>query len=123
MSFIKVTADRRPPVKGDSRIEDGLKRIAGMKTYFILSPAVNRVKIGRSIDPDGRMRDLQVGSASPLVMLGHVDIDLEAELHVRFADYGTGGEWFEVRDVLRHLLRDLFPYVMDQMERAAKDTN
>ena len=57
------------------------------------------VKIGRSVDPESRLRTLQTGYPRKLTLL-HVEPGgghLEPKLHERFASLQTHGEWFDFR--------------------------
>lgn len=62
------------------------------------------VKIGLASDPAVRLADLQVGSPVRLVLRGsHMTDDadgLERELHDKYADLRSRGEWFRVDDRL-----------------------
>lgn len=66
--------------------------------YFARSGAT--VKIGRSIDPPQRLRELQTTHAGELVLLATVagHVALEGALHQRFAHLRTraNGEWFRL---------------------------
>jgi hypothetical protein len=63
-------------------------------TYFIRD-AVG-IKIGHSIHPRGRMRDLQAGNGSELTLLLAVPSDRlsESEAHQKFRHLKTHREWF-----------------------------
>lgn len=69
--------------------------------YFIQAgSAGGPVKIGLARDPWSRLKELQVGNAEPLELLGHTPAcdarSLEQELHRRFSDSHKRGEWFDV---------------------------
>lgn len=65
--------------------------------YFIQGKKTRRVKIGFSVNPTERLRDLQCGSPDKLVLLGcvHGTVKTERELHKKFAHLHSHGEWFE----------------------------
>lgn len=72
--------------------------------YFVLSPALNRIKIGRGKDPASRLADLRVGSPDPdLCVLATVrgKGHLENEVHKAWAALWSHGEWFAASDELK----------------------
>ena len=69
---------------------DGL----GTKTYIALNPLSGLLKIGKSIDPDARMANLQTGAALKPELLAVIDDDIERVLHKRFRALRVFGEWF-----------------------------
>lgn len=70
-----------------------------VKTYLIVSD--EHVKIGRSIDPDSRMRSIQTGNPKPLEIAAVINGNVEADLHRRFASYRESGEWFRLDGEVR----------------------
>jgi hypothetical protein len=64
--------------------------------YLIRDSVTNYLKIGRSYNPDKRIKQLQTGHAGTLTMLytlkgkGH----LEKKFHKKFQNLNTSGEWF-----------------------------
>lgn len=73
--------------------------------YFIYDPIRIAVKIGRSVNPARRLRQLQTGHASELqlILVLKGDGPRELEFHERFASARLAGEWFRYRDVKRAL--------------------
>jgi Meiotically up-regulated gene 113 len=65
-----------------------------MKTYFIQSSSGGPIKIGRSMDSNKRLRELQTSHASKLEVLVEVDGNHEPAFHSRFRDLRLQGEWF-----------------------------
>lgn len=66
--------------------------------YFVHAPACNLIKIGYSAQqPDTRFSSLKVASPVPLFRLGYMrgHVALERDLHARFQDHHSHGEWFE----------------------------
>ena len=65
--------------------------------YFIQAHKTGMIKIGRSKDPNKRLKSLQTGSGDKLKLIavfegqGH----REFELHDRLASYRKQGEWFD----------------------------
>lgn len=67
--------------------------------YVIGQRGSSIVKIGRSIDPEKRVAEIQRMSPLPLeVLWAHTGGHLEAKLHGRFAHLRTHGEWFDFGD-------------------------
>ena len=65
--------------------------------YFIRSTDTSHVKIGTTKhSPPARLRDLQTGNPSELVLLGAMagGVGLEKQLHDRFDALRVRGEWF-----------------------------
>jgi len=65
--------------------------------YVIGETSSGIVKIGRSVDPESRLRTFQTGYPRKLSLL-HVEPEaghLEPRLHARFASLRTHGEWFD----------------------------
>lgn len=57
-----------------------------------------RVKIGKSKNPEKRLKQLQTGSALKLKLLGTFDLSdhYEKRLHWILRNFRTQGEWFEL---------------------------
>jgi hypothetical protein len=77
--------------------------------YFFQAEIGGPIKIGRSFDPDVRLRDLQLMSPFRLRQLALIpgSIDKEAELHRRFSHSRLHGEWFAESDELIELIREI----------------
>ena len=68
--------------------------------YFIRR-ADGRVKIGQSMNPEKRMKDLQCAAGPLELLLKEVGgAQREHELHDQFAADRVHGEWFEMSDAL-----------------------
>ncbi|MGW6941402.1 GIY-YIG nuclease family protein [Streptomyces xanthophaeus] len=69
--------------------------------YVIGSAGSTRVKIGTSVSPEKRLKELQTGNPDRLEVLWHTPggRELEAQLHQVFAEYRGEGEWFDFGDV------------------------
>ncbi|MFF6903309.1 GIY-YIG nuclease family protein [Streptomyces hydrogenans] len=65
--------------------------------YVIGPPGSTRVKIGTSVNPDKRLKELQTGNPDRLEVLWSTPggRELETALHQAFAAYRTEGEWFD----------------------------
>lgn len=68
--------------------------------YFIQSETGGAVKIGKSTDPQRRLRTLQTGHPGRLMLLGTTTEFSERELHSRFAHCCANGEWFNLSPAL-----------------------
>ena len=73
-----------------------------MKTYFIASDAF--IKIGRSEQPEVRLRQLKTGSPAELQLLLVLDGDREQEFHEQFKHLHVSGEWFARGDELENFI-------------------
>ena len=66
--------------------------------YFIQGLDGSPIKIGRALNPEQRLKDLQVGHTDALRILAIVydpkGRQFEAELHERFKSHKIRGEWF-----------------------------
>lgn len=65
--------------------------------YFIEAGDGGPIKIGRAVDPESRLRQLQTGTPERLRLLAVVagSRDLESDIHRRLAAHRRSGEWFE----------------------------
>ncbi len=66
--------------------------------YVIQATGTNRIKLGYSIQPEQRLKELQTGSPYKLKMLAQWPGTryMESQLHRALAAYRQDGEWFEV---------------------------
>jgi hypothetical protein len=76
--------------------------------YFIQDG--DAVKIGISLDPAARLKDLQLGNPRPLSILFQIegDLDGEAMLHKLLAAERIRSEWFSLGGILRTFTTNLF---------------
>lgn len=83
--------------------------------YFIVADEAKLVKIGRAANPTTRLKQLQVACPYPLRVGGVTpgDVEKEAELHERFAEHRTHGEWF-------HLHESILDFIIE-MDEAPKE--
>lgn len=89
-----VTTDRySPPETGD-------------RVYFIRAQNSGLIKIGHSIQPEKRLKQLQTGSGDHLEILSTIPggSSKEAALHRQFASLNHRGEWFEPDPELLHYI-------------------
>lgn len=64
--------------------------------YFIVARDSRRIKIGFSVDPEARLRELATGAAEPLKLLAIAPGSkaIETRLHARFRESHSHLEWF-----------------------------
>lgn len=77
--------------------------------YFLLSPTINRVKIGFETTKGTRAETHQTSCPEPLVLLGHVKARSMAEekkCHEQWAHLRRHGEWFEATEELMHWIKE-----------------
>jgi hypothetical protein len=74
-----------------------------IKTYFIHSPKLEAVKIGKSINPDARLNHLRTANPDNLRMVKVFQGDYERQLHEILAEHRIIREWFAARPVLEWL--------------------
>lgn len=63
--------------------------------YFVQSAIGGPIKIGQSLDPQSRLKELQTGSPFELRLLAVTSNYTESELHSQFSFARLHGEWFE----------------------------
>lgn len=82
----------------EREIEEAIAKI-GM-VYVVRDDAMGRIKIGTSLNPLQRLRDLQTGSSTPLRLLALFPGGRYAEqqFHKLHPDRRLDGEWFEDGD-------------------------
>lgn len=75
-------------------------------TYFIESAATGLIKIGRSVDPEKRLKELQTAAPDKLSILKTFPENLfsEASMHEKFAHLRRHGEWFEDSPEIRDFI-------------------
>lgn len=70
------------------------------KTYFIKSKTSGLIKIGKSINPELRVKTIANTSGMVLELLHVINRNIENDLHKRFKKYRIQGEWFHDIDGL-----------------------
>jgi hypothetical protein len=65
------------------------------KTYIIRKQGTCEVKIGRSMQVEKRIRNLETQSGANLEVLAVIPKNIESMLHRQFAEFRTVGEWFD----------------------------
>jgi len=74
--------------------------------YFIEAVGTPRIKLGYSVDPEKRLKELQTGSPYKLALLAKWPAipQTETYLHELFTEYRVHGEWFELPQILMEQL-------------------
>lgn len=74
--------------------------------YFVQSG--NHVKIGYAFNPRKRIYELQISHPNQLhpLLIITGSFDIEHELHHKFKQYKTHGEWFELSDEIKMFIND-----------------
>lgn len=75
--------------------ESAGRKAASVKTYIVKHPTTKLLKIGRSVDVEARIKNLQTGAGTVLETIAVLEGDIEGQLHKRFSDLRRHGEWFE----------------------------
>ena len=92
-----------------------------MTGFIYAIRCMDRVKIGFSTDPARRLVKIRADNAHECRLLGVIagDMELEAQLHERFAHYHVRGEWFLLKgDVAEFIvMMDEPPYLDPQRDR------
>jgi hypothetical protein len=97
--------------------------------YFARCGTDGPIKIGRAFDPRNRVRDLTIGSPTPLLLLGAVlserAAEEETEIHERLHKECIRGEWFEAEAALREMFslreRLVTPESLEDVNEPADD--
>lgn len=118
--YVAIARDDEPCKEcgGSGRLPDDLliEKISAATAkigmvYFIRDDVNNRIKIGTSINPVGRLRDLQTGSSVRLRLMAMTAGGRKSEAinHEIFAQWRLAGEWFDDsnRQITRILLASL----------------
>lgn len=87
--------------------------------YFIQDGRNKAIKIGRSIDPLGRLSSLKTANPNELRIVGLIPTldaaQTEKELHKKFARGRWSGEWFAPdEDLVLYLQENVLEYPLDQ---------
>lgn len=65
------------------------------KTYIAIDSSTGYVKIGKSMNPDSRIKTLVTANVH-IKLYAIVNGDYEKELQKKLIDYKISGEWFEI---------------------------
>lgn len=72
--------------------------------YVIHAVGTNRIKVGHTLTPEARLKDLQTGSPFPLRMLAcwPGSVAIERRIHTVLAEFRQVGEWFAAPPFIGH---------------------
>lgn len=76
------------------------KEKGNIKTYFFRNTKTKAIKIGKSINPKERLKQIQGMVGAKLEIIAVIDKDVEHELHNKFKKYQAHSEWFNDKDGL-----------------------
>jgi len=93
--FIQRARDKLIPAVGELSREN--------KIYFVLAEEVGRIKIGKSLEIENRVSQLQTGSPIELKLVCLLDLSdkYEGILHEFFKEDRVHGEWFEYSEDIK----------------------
>lgn len=79
-----------------------------MSVYFVTCRETGTVKIGSSLEPRARMKEIQTGHPYALALEATVPGGTEEEFnyHRHFADDRLKGEWFKLTDAIELIIRN-----------------
>lgn len=79
-----------------------------MSVYFITCRQTGTVKIGSSLEPNARLKEIQTGHPFDLKLEAVLPggFDEENDMHRRFADERLKGEWFTITDMIELIIRN-----------------
>lgn len=77
-----------------------------MSVYFVTCRFANAVKIGFSVEPRKRVREIQWGCPMPVTLEAVIPGTMEDEraFHGRFADDNLTGEWFTITPIIEAII-------------------
>lgn len=92
--------------------------------YFIKGAISGRIKIGKSNDPERRLRALQTGSPEPLELLGTIPGGLKEEriLQKKFKRFAMHGEWFKGEPDLVYAIKAILLAPIEELIQSVKGT-
>ena len=76
------------------------KEKGNIKTYFFRNTKTKDIKIGKSINPKERLKQVQGMAGAKLEIIAIIDKDIETVLHNKFKKYKSHSEWFNDKDGL-----------------------
>ena len=82
-------------VRQESKNWTSNRRVPIIHTYVIREKGTTNIKIGKSASPKNRIKYIGTASGRVMETLRIYGIDIETELHEKFKQYRTVGEWFD----------------------------
>ena len=98
------------------------------KTYLIKDESTNLIKIGKSKNPQARLKALSASNLN-LKLIHVFDFNIESYLHKTFKPNNVGGEWFNIsadsvidfvllnKDIASNSVKDKNPINWDEFDR------
>jgi hypothetical protein len=80
----------------NQRYKSKKRPVKEVKTYLIYEVSSKLYKIGKSVNPENRMKSIQTSGETKLIHV--INRDIENKLHRRFKDKRVHNEWFELSD-------------------------
>jgi len=92
------------------------------RVYFILARRSRAVKIGFSLGPENRFREIRSMSPEPLTLIGHTEggPELERRLHKILKEERLHGEWFRITDNTRN---EIWNYLSEKGRQILKSVS
>ena len=69
--------------------------VTKQKTYLMYDESTQKIKIGKSCNPNNRERTL-FSDRCTIYLLAYCDYDIESVLHSMYSEYRVRGEWFNL---------------------------
>lgn len=76
------------------------KEDSDIKTYFFRNTKTKHIKIGKSVNPKERLKQVQGMAGAKLEIIAVINKDVEHILHMKFKKYQSHSEWFNDKDGL-----------------------
>ena len=78
--------------------------VTKQKTYLMYDESTQKIKIGKSCNPNNRERTL-FSDRCTIYLLAYCDYDIESVLHSMYSDYRVRGEWFNLsKNQVRYII-------------------
>lgn len=101
----RIRTVKQPFIAQRSKSKTISRSVSTVKTYLIQSQLGGDIKIGKSTNPESRLKSLQTGRADKLQIKKIIDGDHEKELHSRYSHLRISGEWFRCEAELEVFIR------------------
>ena len=100
MSSVEIAEHKLKRMFGDDFGEELIqcfkaKKKRSYKTYIAIDSSTGYVKIGRSMNPESRIRALTTANVH-IKLYAIVNDDYEKEIQKKLIDYKISGEWFKI---------------------------
>jgi Meiotically up-regulated gene 113 len=111
-------------VSGSGGQDRGGDSVSIVYTYFVHSPTLKAIKIGKSVKPVQRLKDFGTANPDKLTILGTLEGNREKEFHERFNEYRIDPkrEWFSMGPALLDFLKAEFKCALRQKRPGRPNT-